>query len=111
MWINDLITVNEEIKFGRVINDDGSVRPSRDTGFRAASQVPHVYVAPPPVQRYVAYDDQFHVDEIKDAGPAVNAVRFVTADYAAAVARNIGYIRENIANREAHEKSLLTEVV
>ena len=131
MWIDDLIAENEELKFGRVVDDNGSVGPSRDTGFRTEPRPPHVYIAPPPVSRYVAYDDQLHESEITVTGTpipipsqtgkgfifggnestALNAVNFVKANYPAAVERNLGYIRNNIKNRQAYEKSLLTSLV
>ena len=51
--------------------------------------------------------DQFHADEIQDAGPALNAVRYINVNYEAAAKRNIGYIQENIAREKAYQEKRL----
>jgi hypothetical protein len=55
-------------------------------------------------------DDQVHNDELSDVGPAIirgqiiDAVRLYHIDYEKLEARNIGYIRENIAVRKKREE-------
>lgn len=132
--IEDLILNNKEAAFGRFINEDGSVSPSRDTGFRMTAAIPNPYFRPERRIITLLNSDQFHNNEVTRAGDvvagtplqtaewkpegsepivyggtgftALAGVNFVTVDQAAAEKRNVGYIRENIARRIEHEKSV-----
>jgi hypothetical protein len=62
-----------------------------------------------PLYNPILDGSQYHNSDVTDQGPAfirgqqLNAVRNVYIDYEAAAARNLGYIRENIAARKKRE--------
>lgn len=49
--------------------------------------------------------DEVHNDDITVIGPAIDAVNFIRVNHQAVADRNLGYLRERIARRIAHEKA------
>lgn len=101
---------NIEFKYGRFIENDGSVRPTRDTGLRVpATKLPFTYVAPPRRATEIPVLE-IHIDDMRDLGPAVirwdklNAVRAYEIDESRVEARTLGYTRENIEARVRREE-------
>jgi len=59
-----------------------------------------------PAYNPILDSDQYHVDEILDGGPALEAVRFIYIDREAAANRNLRYIRENVAREKEFQEKL-----
>ena len=88
-----------EESYGRMIDpEDGSVYPSKDTGFRATPAEPFVYNQPERRATTVPVLT-VHNDDLTDVGRALNAVRFYKIDYAKVEQRVLALITENIAER------------
>ena len=103
-----------DTKAGRFVEPDKSVRPTRDTGFRAKPSVPFVYNPPVRQGNQVALPDYVHQDDVIDLGPAfirgekVNAVRLISVNVTSHNAREAKYLDESITarrEREAKENS------
>lgn len=98
-----------DTKAGRFVEPDNSVRPTRDTGFRAKPSVPVVYNPPVRQGNVVALPEYIHADDIKDLGPAfirgekVNAVRLISVNVTSHTAREAKYLDESIAARRKRE--------
>jgi hypothetical protein len=125
--VDTIVRNQEEAKWGRVPNKDGSIRPAVDTGFRQAESTPRTgYVRPERVTRVDLDSDQFHSSEVSQVGEvvektpaqvsewglipyggtsftALTGVNFVKVDHTAARVRNLGYIQSNIARQKAYE--------
>lgn len=93
---------DEEFKFGRVIDEDKSVRPSRDTGFRMAATTPTApYVRPTPRQ-YPPLIDFLHNDDMEDIGQGtlngqpLDRIRAYRVNYDKATARLDEFTRRTI---------------
>lgn len=86
-----------EYSYGRMVDPtDGSVYPSKDTGFRATPAEPFVYNQPERRATTVPVLT-VHNDDITDVGRALNAVRFYKIDYAKVEQRVLALLAENIA--------------
>ncbi len=94
---------------GRFVEPDKSVRPTRDTGFRAKPSMPVVYNPPVRQGNQVALPDYIHQDDVIDLGPAfirgekVNAVRLISVNIMSHAAREAKYLDESIAARRKRE--------
>lgn len=99
-----------DTKAGRFVEPDKSVRPTRDTGFRAKPSVPFVYNPPVRQGNLVALPGYIHADDIKDLGPAIirgeriNAVRLISVNTESHATREAKYLSESIAARRKREQ-------
>lgn len=97
----DLAALEES--YGRMVDPDGSVYPSKDTGVRATPAEPFVYNQPERRATTVPVLT-VHNDDLTDVGRALNAVRFYKIDYAKVEQRVLALIAENIAGRVKRER-------
>lgn len=104
-----------DIKTGRFVEPDKSVRPLNDTGFRMATKIP-TKPYNPPVKGIdaVMLPEYIHADDVIDKGPAfirgekLNAVRLISFNRESHEAREAKYLAESITarrKREAKENS------
>jgi hypothetical protein len=99
-----------DMKTGRFVEPDKSVRPTRDTGFRAKPSVPFVYNPPVRQGNLVALPGYIHADDIKDLGPAfirgekANAVRLISVNVTSHNAREAKYLDESITARRKRDQ-------
>jgi len=96
--------VQEYAEYSRTLEDDGSVRPTQDTGFRAQPAAPFIYI-PRTNPLWIQLPDHVHVDDIKTRteSKSMRGIFFITIDGKAIGERVTADIARNIAVRKERE--------